>query len=130
MSIAIISLTFFFSSRRRHTRWNCDWSSDVCSSDLPRAAGCAHGEHPRVVGIEDHGTLRGNGANQRGFFLLNALERAEELRVRARHGGDGGDGRARDGGQDGDLARAIGAELEGSRAMLGRELEECEGKAP
>src|SRR3989338_3073085 len=22
----------FFSSRRRHTRWNCDWSSDVCSS--------------------------------------------------------------------------------------------------
>src|SRR6267143_6607042 len=28
-------LFFFFSSRRRHTRWNCDWSSDVCSSDLP-----------------------------------------------------------------------------------------------
>src|SRR3989338_9775220 len=28
----------FFSSRRRHTRWNCDWSSDVCSSDLPTAA--------------------------------------------------------------------------------------------
>src|SRR6266568_3540166 len=28
-------LVFFFSSRRRHTRWNCDWSSDVCSSDLP-----------------------------------------------------------------------------------------------
>src|SRR5689334_24630227 len=27
---------FFFSSRRRHTRWNCDWSSDVCSSDLRR----------------------------------------------------------------------------------------------
>src|SRR6266568_5779809 len=27
---------FFFSSRRRHTRWNCDWSSDVCSSDLGR----------------------------------------------------------------------------------------------
>src|SRR5689334_21642683 len=24
---------FFFSSRRRHTRWNCDWTSDVCSSD-------------------------------------------------------------------------------------------------
>src|SRR6266481_8768651 len=28
---------FFFSSRRRHTRWNCDWSSDVCSSDLTTA---------------------------------------------------------------------------------------------
>src|SRR5260370_30140773 len=27
-------LYFFFSSRRRHTRFKCDWSSDVCSSDL------------------------------------------------------------------------------------------------
>src|SRR5690348_18457141 len=27
--------SFFFSSRRRHTRWTGDWSSDVCSSDLP-----------------------------------------------------------------------------------------------
>src|SRR5690348_9232689 len=27
---------FFFSSRRRHTRWTGDWSSDVCSSDLNR----------------------------------------------------------------------------------------------
>src|SRR5712691_9813341 len=26
---------FFFSSRRRHTIFDCDWSSDVCSSDLP-----------------------------------------------------------------------------------------------
>src|SRR5689334_15586992 len=30
----IMFIFFFFSSRRRHTRWNCDWSSDVCSSDL------------------------------------------------------------------------------------------------
>src|SRR5256886_6629440 len=29
---------FFFSSRRRHTRFDCDWSSDVCSSDLVSAA--------------------------------------------------------------------------------------------
>src|SRR5260370_31954903 len=28
---------FFFSSRRRHTRFKCDWSSDVCSSDLVTA---------------------------------------------------------------------------------------------
>src|SRR5256886_1653797 len=27
-------VSFFFSSRRRHTRFDCDWSSDVCSSDL------------------------------------------------------------------------------------------------
>src|SRR5689334_4711435 len=32
VTVAMVSL--FFSSRRRHTRWNCDWSSDVCSSDL------------------------------------------------------------------------------------------------
>src|SRR5438477_5854012 len=29
-----MNLIFFFSSRRRHTRLTCDWSSDVCSSDL------------------------------------------------------------------------------------------------
>src|SRR6266853_5890598 len=29
---------FFFSSRRRHTRFDCDWSSDVCSSDLGEPA--------------------------------------------------------------------------------------------
>src|SRR5688572_33384058 len=27
-------MIFFFSSGRRHTRFDCDWSSDVCSSDL------------------------------------------------------------------------------------------------
>src|SRR2546427_10091474 len=39
----------FFSSRRRHTRFDCDWSSDVCSSDLvddgERSAGGAGGDH-------------------------------------------------------------------------------------
>src|SRR5256886_15636524 len=29
-----VCFCFFFSSRRRHTRFDCDWSSDVCSSDL------------------------------------------------------------------------------------------------
>src|SRR2546430_12042425 len=37
---------FFFSSRRRHTRFDCDWSSDVCSSDLAHDLG--------------HRVLRGN----------------------------------------------------------------------
>src|SRR5438270_4125381 len=36
-------LFFFFSSRRRHTRFDCDWSSDVCSSDL--------GDDRRPLGI-------------------------------------------------------------------------------
>src|SRR5580704_17786078 len=30
----MVWMCFFFSSRRRHTRWTGDWSSDVCSSDL------------------------------------------------------------------------------------------------
>src|SRR3712207_7110139 len=46
---------FFFSSRRRHTRYWRDWSSDVCSSDLDEAA---------VVRVEDdflvgRGVVRG-----------------------------------------------------------------------
>src|SRR5437879_11554429 len=38
---------FFFSSRRRHTRYIGDWSSDVCSSDL------AFLEKPKLLGAED-----------------------------------------------------------------------------
>src|SRR5579864_8517455 len=34
MYICGSGIFFFFSSRRRHTRLTCDWSSDVCSSDL------------------------------------------------------------------------------------------------
>src|SRR5690348_18236770 len=34
MMLGMFSCVFFFSSRRRHTRWTGDWSSDVCSSDL------------------------------------------------------------------------------------------------
>src|SRR6266853_4037062 len=30
----VVFVFFVFSSRRRHTRFDCDWSSDVCSSDL------------------------------------------------------------------------------------------------
>src|SRR5690606_3332902 len=36
-------LIFFFSSRRRHTRFSRDWSSDVCSSDLRRPTPTARG---------------------------------------------------------------------------------------
>src|SRR5262245_64251764 len=35
--MSFLYLFFFFSSRRRHTRCLSDWSSDVCSSDLPDA---------------------------------------------------------------------------------------------
>src|SRR3989454_10419990 len=41
---------FFFSSRRRHTRLQGDWSSDVCSSDLRTAVARARrGEGPTLV---------------------------------------------------------------------------------
>src|SRR5207253_11523345 len=40
-----MKVDFFFSSRRRHTRWPRDWSSDVCSSDL------AEGDLQKVFGI-------------------------------------------------------------------------------
>src|SRR6266480_2606864 len=44
---------FFFSSRRRHTRLTCDWSSDVCSSDLASATVRSwleeEGDHTRVM---------------------------------------------------------------------------------
>src|SRR5256886_4304529 len=34
LDVSWSTISFFFSSRRRHTRFDCDWSSDVCSSDL------------------------------------------------------------------------------------------------
>src|SRR5260370_16977359 len=48
---------FFFSSRRRHTRFKCDWSSDVCSSDLGllvhRFDRIPEGDHLRPLAVED-----------------------------------------------------------------------------
>src|SRR5207237_5710671 len=51
---------FFFSSRRRHTRFKCDWSSDVCSSDLPQSQIGAPAKRIEVRGIagEDAGADR------------------------------------------------------------------------
>src|SRR5690625_7939597 len=46
--------TFFFSSRRRHTRWPRDWSSDVCSSDLAGAAGQAERDIQLGEEVADH----------------------------------------------------------------------------
>src|SRR5438270_86436 len=60
---------FFFSSRRRHTRFDCDWSSDVCSSDLAAA-----GPPPAAPAVS-HGCLpTGNGylrARIRGALNLD-----------------------------------------------------------
>src|SRR5207253_6850811 len=56
MSALVLVFYFFFSSRRRHTRWPRDWSSDVCSSDLVESEAydkCSKlfSSHPDLAGI-------------------------------------------------------------------------------
>src|SRR6266487_3789811 len=60
----MLGVVFFFSSRRRHTRWTGDWSSDVCSSDLDVHAAKAELEGKGVVfysdvNVVDDGPLAG-----------------------------------------------------------------------
>src|SRR5438034_4338870 len=55
---------FFFSSRRLHTRSLCDWSSDVCSSDL------FHQESPVPLGTRQFGVF---GFLVAAFFRVTAL---------------------------------------------------------
>src|SRR5690348_2875163 len=52
-------LFFFFSSRRRHTRWTGDWSSDVCSSDLlaDTPGAIAVGPSGRTLALLQDGTI-------------------------------------------------------------------------
>src|SRR5689334_23402481 len=54
---------FFFSSRRRHTRWNCDWSSDVCSSDLYR--NLLPNDYLDLPGAVDRDSRWGEGCGKR-----------------------------------------------------------------
>src|SRR5690606_39438938 len=48
---------FFFSSRRRHTRFSRDWSSDVCSSDLPSPVFSTGAMSYGSISAEAHETL-------------------------------------------------------------------------
>src|SRR2546426_3675503 len=74
-----ISYFFFFSSRRRHTRLQGDWSSDVCSSDLPqRLSNRVLNRAPRVFAAGDQNMIEGHP----GALLVGpARERSEERRV-------------------------------------------------
>src|SRR3712207_8033441 len=47
--VYLLSIMFFFSSRRRHTRYWRDWSSDVCSSDLNYLVAGAGNYNPSVA---------------------------------------------------------------------------------
>src|SRR5690606_40430618 len=94
---------FFFSSRRRHTRFSRDWSSDVCSSDLAPAVGAdalARGEGERagavdgvLPGVEelDDRVLQQGGIG--GVLHAQAGQRSEERRV----GKEGSAGRSASG---------------------------------
>src|SRR6267142_4680615 len=78
---------FFFSSRRRHTRLTCDWSSDVCSSDLVAGtlllAGCA--------GVAlNHSRKRGLVAALAASVLIAAERFAESMMGGLGAGGDAG----------------------------------------
>src|SRR5437764_5919187 len=67
------SIFFFFSSRRRHTRYIGDWSSDVCSSDLEMIQ--------RRPGIDPRTVL---GKGKLDELLIRAMQlgaRSEERRV-------------------------------------------------
>src|SRR2546421_7435468 len=87
---ALISF-FFFSSRRRHTRSDRDWSSDVCSSDLVRAAARPSGppapvDLPLTPGVQDEASVQValmvellRGRTPERFELLD--KRSEERRV-------------------------------------------------
>src|SRR5688500_20343608 len=71
---------FFFSSRRRHTRLQGDWSSDVCSSDLHQ-----HARRSDALGDEseyaaEFATLDVNALEQ-DIFAVMTTSRSEERRV-------------------------------------------------
>src|SRR5256885_1506924 len=82
-----ITLVFFFSSRRRHTRLQGDWSSDVCSSDLGHRI--AEQRLDGLVGRDDeygtHGLIVRRGASGRagaGRFREHLVELGDpELRI-------------------------------------------------
>src|SRR2546430_14927559 len=59
---------FFFSSRRRHTRFDCDWSSDVCSSDLATFSGLSIDK----VGTSYTLTATGAGSTTSAAFNITA----------------------------------------------------------
>src|SRR5437870_13819568 len=67
---------FFFSSRRRHTRWPRDWSSDVCSSDLYSAAEAQARIGEAATGI-------GGKMADAGAAIERARAKTEEMQARA-----------------------------------------------
>src|SRR5690606_40076177 len=77
---------FFFSSRRRHTRFSRDWSSDVCSSDLRLARGVTERVPDRRLPATLGGSAfdlvrRRRGTPQESVRKHQSIRRSEERRV-------------------------------------------------
>src|SRR6266853_5943028 len=73
------NLCFFFSSRRRHTRFDCDWSSDVCSSDLTTCIWCLHPRLPcpRCRG-SDRKSTRLNSSHSQISYAVFCLKKKKK----------------------------------------------------
>src|SRR2546430_5559819 len=71
---------FFFSSRRRHTRFDCDWSSDVCSSDLDRFAIVADGFVVEALTLLSFALLASGETQFHESFRIVGLQRNRLLR--------------------------------------------------
>src|SRR5438105_13454305 len=74
--------SFFFSSRRRHTRSTRDWSSDVCSSELFQREALTAGRliHPHIVAVTDVGE-----ESDFAYLVMEWLEgRTLEMELRTR----------------------------------------------
>src|SRR2546430_3385224 len=82
----LVFLLFFFSSRRRHTRFDCDWSSDVCSSDLGDAMPFAQLGYR--FGGSRIGDVDGSGTWQAGQFVTAGV--ADASLVACQVAGSGG----------------------------------------
>src|SRR5690348_17527365 len=74
--------SFFFSSRRRHTRWTGDWSSDVCSSDLV-LEGDRETPMPwsNVLANAEFGTIVSSSGSMFTWAANSRENRSEERRV-------------------------------------------------
>src|SRR5690606_40999764 len=67
---------FFFSSRRRHTRFSRDWSSDVCSSDLFDFEG---NPVQRIQQISSASAALADKGNHRHFMAKEIYEQPETI---------------------------------------------------
>src|SRR6266480_7225404 len=71
---AELIIFFFFSSRRRHTRLTCDWSSDVCSSDLDDEGGWIPAQRPDQLRAGVEANLRTLGVEQVDVVNLRLID--------------------------------------------------------